>query len=185
VTVGGFQSAITPLTFTAHYENESANTCPIAATWTFGDGSPTVTSTAPVTFTYPHAGLYYGHYDTAIGQKWFGVLISFGDYHVTWSIPDIVEGQGTIAIVTRTGNLSLPSSVDYYTARALVPTSGALNFAAGEASKSINVQGSDDAIWNGRTMSSSGMFSVSTDITPYLCPVCHEWHVCNRLIVFS
>lgn len=33
-------------------------------------------------------------------------------------------------------------------------------------------------------MMDDGQVNPGCHITPYLCPVCHEWHVTNRVIVF-
>jgi hypothetical protein len=130
------------------------STCPFEMKWEFGDGvTDTTTGTKTNDHTYASTGVYRvvisTRIDGAMRAHTFNLHIANGYIELHSAAPEVTEGATENLIVTRTGDLSRPASVDYSTgSTTLVPASGTLDFAPGQSTRTFGVQAKDDTVWN-------------------------------------
>ena len=129
-------------------------TCPTPVDWDFGDGTTLTSSDPSVTHTYARTGRYFGKLNARFhgeGLLSFAFFIASGTIGFASTNLSLGEGTSATIAIERVGNLSRPGTIDYRTTGPILPLSGTLAFAAGEARKDLLIQAPDDALWNGES----------------------------------
>lgn len=133
-------------------------TCPTPVDWDFGDGTTLSSSDPSVTHTYTRTGRYFGKLNARFhgeGLRSFSFFIASGTIGFASTNLSLDEGTSATVAIERVGNLSRPGTIDYRTTGPILPLSGTLAFAAGEARKDLLIQAPDDALWNGESQHGS------------------------------
>jgi hypothetical protein len=107
-----------------------------------------------VTHTYARTGRFFGKLNAKFhgeGLRSFSIWAASGTIDFASHTLSLGEGTSVAVAVVRTGNLARPGTVDYRTTGPILPHSGTLAFAAGEARKDLLISAPDDALWNGES----------------------------------